>query len=241
MSKEKVIRKISLSSLGLKGLVIEGTQEIIKDNKVYPNNTFKDGLKNPIHLDLENHIQELRYHVLDVCGLITESTNKNDRMALMSNTDIVSFEFGFGEEQFFKIKATNRVFDDKFQTITTPKVESTDNYEFFDTVMNIIKSILEEVDQYTKGLKKISDEELVINYIRRGKGGGITMDELNEMTTEEKMEYCTTFIEKQGGFVLINDDVEVEEVEEEPEVKEQLTFEEISEVKPLKEKVALPR
>lgn len=241
MSKERVIRKITLNVGGLKGLVLEGTQEIIKDNKVYPNNTFKDGLKNPIHPELEKNIAELRYNVLDICGLITEGTNKNDRMVTMSNTEILSFEFGFGEDPFFKIKAQSRVFDDKFQTISTPKVEPIDEYEFFDTVMNIIKAILEEVDQYAKGLKKISDLDLVKGYIRHGKGGNMDMTALEEMSLEEQMEYCTAFIEKQGGFVLINDNVEVEEMEEETSPNDELKFEDITAISPEKEKIALSK
>jgi len=168
MSKERTIKKITLNVSGLKGLILEGTYEVYKENKLVIN-SFKDTIRTPIHFDLEDKIKELRFFALEICGLITDSTPKMEKATLLEQADIVSIEFERGVDGFFKIKSNSRVFDTKSQNLLTPKVDVTDNYEFYDTVMNIIGVILEEVDQYAKGLKKVTDEEIMMSYVRHGK------------------------------------------------------------------------
>lgn len=213
MSKQRTIRKITLSVSGLKGLKIEGTYEIFKDNKLVTNG-FCDTLKSPIHFDLEDQIKQLRLFVLEVCGLITDSTTKNEKIMLLEQCDILSLEFERGISGFFKLKASSRVFDTKSQNLTTPKVDATDNYEFYETVMNIIDVILEEVDQYSKGLKKVTDEEIMMSYVRHGKDKNVDISMLNDMSAEERADYCQSVLEKLGCLVIRPDDVEDADVQE---------------------------
>lgn len=200
MKKEKVIRKVAVTVGGLKGLVLSGTQEIIKENKISID-TFVNGIKKPIHNELEAKIEELRFHVLEICGLITESTTKNERIALIAGCDILAFDFELGEEGYFKIKASTRVFFDKVITLTTPKVDADDRYEFFDTVMKIIESILEEIKHFIDETKVISESELSINYIRHGKGVNVDMEAYNEMNEDEKAEFHQEALGKLGYLV----------------------------------------
>ena len=179
--KERVIRKITVQAGGLKGLILEGEVESVKENKVVTNG-FKDTVRHPINRDLEEKINELRFFGLNICGLITDSTPKNEKLTLIEGCDVISLEFERGVAGYFKIKVTSRVFDTKTITLTTPKTDSSDDYEWFDEVMKIIDSLLEEVDQYSKGLKKITDEDLMISFIRHGKNKEMTMDKLNEMS-----------------------------------------------------------
>lgn len=214
MSKERVIRKITVQSGGLKGLILEGTKESVKENKVVTN-TFKDGIKHPVNADLEDKIKEFRFFALDICGLITDDTKKGEKITLLEGCDVSSIEFEKGPTGYFKIKVSSRIFDTKTITLTTPKTDSSDGYEYFDTVMNVVDSLLVEVEQYEKGLKKISDEDLMISYIRHGKDKSMDMDKLNEMTAEEKADYCQSILEKLGCLVIRPDEVyEEEEVEE---------------------------
>lgn len=214
MSKERTIRKISLNVSGLKGLVLEGTYEVFKENKLVTNG-FKDTLKTPIHFDLEDKIKELRFFALEICGLINDSTSKHEKQTLLEQADIVSLEFEKGIDGFFKLKANSRVFDAKSQNLTTPKVDINDNYEFYDTVMNIIEAILEEVDQYAKGLKKVTDEEIMMSYVRHGKDKNVDVTALNEMSAEDRADYCQSVLEKLGCLVIRPDEVSDEDVEEE--------------------------
>ncbi len=206
MSKERVIKKITVQAGGLKGLILEGTVESVKENKLVTN-TFKDGVKHPVNRDLEGKINELRFFALNICGLITESTPKNDKLMLIEGCDVLSLEFEKGVTGYFKIKVASRVFDTKTITLSTPKTDSSDAYEWFDEVMSIIDALLVEVDQYTKGLKKISDEDLMISYLRHGKDKSMDMDKLNEMSAEEKADYCQSILEKLGCLVIRPDEV----------------------------------
>lgn len=215
MNKNRVIRKITVQSGGLKGLILEGTKESAKENKVVTN-TFRDGVKHPVNADLEDKIKEFRLHALEICGLITNDTKKSDKIALLEGCEVLSLEFETGPIGFFKIKVSSRVFDTKTITLTTPKTDSSDGYQWFDDVMNFIDELLLEVEQYEKGLKKISDEDLMISYIRHGKDKNMDMDKLNEMTAEEKADYCQGILEKLGCLVIRPDEVyeegEMEEV-----------------------------
>jgi hypothetical protein len=227
MSKERLIKKIAVNANGLKGLTLSGIYETMKDNKVVENE-FLDGVKTPINTDLEGRIEDLRTHVLGICGLLHEKTSKQERIDLMAGCDIVSFEFRKGKLGWLKIKATSRVFDTKFQTLTTPKISLEDGYEHFEPMMETLDEILEEVDQYVKGLKKLSDKDLAVSWIRH-KGGDVTMDMLNAMTDEELKDFCVNHIEKKlGGFTILNEDVveEGEESTEETESTEEVIEEE---------------
>lgn len=218
MSKEKQIQKITLQSSGLKGLHIEGVYESVKENKIVIN-SYIDKVRHPIHLDLEDKVKDLRFHLLEICGLITDNSSKAEKVSLIGGCDIVSLEYR-EEEGYFLIKGTSRVFDTKTIKLSTPKTDSSDGYEHFDTVVNIIKEIFSETEQYAKGLKKISDEELALSYIRHGKGGDVDEDAFSKMTNEEKADYCQKVLEKLGCLVIRNEDLDIDDIDMTEEVEE---------------------
>lgn len=207
--KEKQIRKVALSSEGLKGLVIEGTVETVKENRVAING-FRDTVKHPIHLDLEEKIKDLRFHFLNITGLITDSTSKNEKSSLISGCNILSFEVG---EDYFIIKAESRVFDTKYVKFSTPRVDSSDGYEFFEIVNQLLADILIEVHAYMKGLKKITDEEITVRYIQQGRDSNIDLDAFKEMSNEDKRDYMTSVLEKLGCIVITNEDMDISTVD----------------------------
>ena len=218
---KRTIKKITVQTGGLKGLILEGREDVAKDNKITEDG-FKLTKRHPINADLEDKLKEFRFFALDICGLITDETRKAEKVTLLEGCDVLSIEFEGGVTGYFKIKVASRVFDTKTITLTTPKTDSSDGYEYFGTVMNVIESLLEEVEQYEKGLKKISDEDLMISYIRHGKDKSMDMDKLNEMSAEEKADYCQGILEKLGCLVIRPDEVyeegETEEVSLETKV-----------------------
>lgn len=221
--KERLISKISVNAAGLKGLILEGSQESLKNNKLVING-YKDTVRHPIHSALESAIEDLRFHVLDICGLYNDNLGlrKDEKHTLREGCEILSVEFQRGMDGWFKIQASSRVFDTKFQKITTPKINSEDGYEHFDTVMKVIDLIVEEIGHYVNKTKVISDEELAIAYIRHGKGGNIDMEALNEMSVEEKTKYIEEISHKLG-FITNVTPMEEEEFEEE-EIDEEAKF-----------------
>lgn len=206
--KEKQIRKVTLSSEGLKGLIIEGTLETVKENRIAING-FKDTVKHPIHLDLEEKIRDLRLHALSIAGLITDSTPKSEKSSLIGGCNVLSFEMS---EDYFVIKVESRVFDTKYIKFSTPKVDSSDGYEYFDIVSQLLRDILIEVHAYMKGLKKITDEEITVRYIQQGKSN-IDLDAFKEMSNEDKRDYMTAVLEKLGCIVITNEDMDVSTID----------------------------
>lgn len=206
--KEKQIRKVTLSSEGLKGLIIEGTLETVKENRIAING-FKDTVKHPIHLDLEEKIRDLRLHALSIAGLITDSTPKSEKSSLIGGCNVLSFEMS---EDYFVIKVESRVFDTKYIKFSTPKVDSSDGYEYFEIVNQLLRDILIEVHAYMKGLKKITDEEITVRYIQQGKSN-IDLDAFKEMSNEDKRDYMTAVLEKLGCIVITNEDMDVSTID----------------------------
>lgn len=198
---KRTISKITVNAGGLKGLILEGREDVAKDNKITEDG-FKLTKKHPINRDLEDKLNEFRFFALHICGLITDNTKKDEKFMLIEGCDVLALEFTQGVTGCFKIKVSSRVFDTKAITLTTPKVDSSDAYEWFDEVMKMIDALLLEVDQYEKGLKKISDEDLMISFIRHGKNKGMTMDKLNEMTPEEKVDWLIAEGAKYGCLVM---------------------------------------
>lgn len=219
--KKRQIRKIGINVGGLKGLSLSGTIESVEKNKPIIN-SFLDGIKHPIHRALEDKIADLRAHVLEICGLVISETPKSRVFELREGCEILAIEFELGEDAFFKIKASSRVFD-KFQTITTPKIDTHDGYEWFDDVMDILKDILTEVDHYVNKTKIISNEELMISYIKHGKGVGVNMDEYEAMDRDAKAEFLQKKLTELGFLANVMDTEEMneEEVEETTEEVEE--------------------
>ena len=200
MSKEKLIKKIAVNVGGLKGLTLSGTVESVKENKIAINE-YCDKIKHPIHVALEAGIGDLRFAVLEICGLLQETTNKNVRASLLNDCKILAIEFQLGYTPWFKIKASSRVFDEKFHIICTPKVDEEDGYEHFNTVINIIKVILEEVNHYVNKTKVISDEELMESFVKHGKGKSLDREAMESMSAEEKSEWLHSELGKMGFIV----------------------------------------
>jgi hypothetical protein len=84
-------------------------------------------------------------------------------------------------------------------------------------------------DQYSKGLKKISDEDLMISFIRHGKNKEMTMDKLNEMSAEDRVNWLVAECEKYGCLVMQPDEIyetkDAEEVSLETKAEEPLMLE----------------
>jgi hypothetical protein len=129
-------------------------------------------------------------------------------------------------DDYFVLKVESRVFDTKFIKFSTPKVDSSDGYEFFSEVNQLLGEILVEVHAYTKGLKKITNEEITVRYIQQGKDSNIDMEAFKEMSNEDKRDYMTSVLEKLGCIVITNEDMDISSIDVTEEI---LMLEEIAE------------
>ena len=98
-----------------------------------------------------------------------------------------------------------------------------DNYEYYDTVMNIIEAILVEVDQYAKGLKKVTDEEIMLTYVRLKKDKDMDLEKVMLLDSDARAAYIETVSKKLGFIANV---MEVEEID-----SEELDEEEVGETK----------
>jgi hypothetical protein len=110
------------------------------------------------------------------------------------------------------LKVESRVFDTKYIKFSTPRVDSSDGYEYFEIVNQLLRDILIEVHAYMKGLKKITDEEITVRYIQQGKSN-IDLDAFKEMSNEDKRDYMTAVLEKLGCIVITNEDMDVSTID----------------------------
>lgn len=218
------IKKISIKNHGLKGLTVEYLKwETTKDGR-RSLNTITEKKQNPVHLGLENLVKELRIDLLKICRVVGGSTDEHDQKWLITETELTGIEFN---EEFFCLSGTVMAFEDKYIKLKTPKVDSSDNYEDFERVQSIIKNIVEETKEYLTGNKLINNEELTIRWIQSGKSG-VDMGTFENLSPEEKKQFCTDFLEKEyGSFVTHMDELEI-------------TEEEIAKIEPVQTEFLLP-
>lgn len=199
------IKSIKLVNSGFKGFdaVILKEEEREGHKKI---NKKTERPRHPIHLGLEIPFKDLRYHLLQICQVINEDMRKDEVDALISECEVESVVI---EPEHFVIKGIKHCFSEKMFPLTTPKVDSSDDYEHYDTVMKIIERIVEEAEHYLSGDVKVSDEEAAMRWIGAGKEKGVDMDAFNLMSPEEQKEFCSGILEKMyGATVLMPEDVE---------------------------------
>jgi hypothetical protein len=213
------IKKIKLLSGGFKGAVVTYLKPEVKNGKNFTNKVSEER-KYPIHMDMQNPFLDLRYHLLEICGLIRNDMEKMDIDYVIAESDVVSISI---EADGFVISGTRIALANKEIKIQTPSVESGDGYHHFDTVMKIIEKIIEETHQYLNGAKKVSDEEVAIRYITSGKEKSEEASRYASMSMEEKKAFHTKVLENLFGSVVYhNDDMEEVTEEEEKEIMAQI-------------------
>lgn len=63
--------------------------------------------------------------------------------------------------------------------------------------------------EYLQGTQVITDDEIVLRWIQAGKSG-VNQSDFDNLSAEEKKEFCKEFLEKEyGAMVMINDEVEL--------------------------------
>jgi hypothetical protein len=199
-----IIKTVKLKNSGFSGAEIHYVIEEIKGTRK-SNTLIKKFPKDPIHKDLENLFKDLRENLLDICEIVTPSMDQQDRMFIIHDAEVTGIEF---DSEGFILHGEKSVFGNKKIKLNTPKVEEIDNYEHFEAVMDVIKLIVTETKLYMDGEKKVSDEELVERWVSSGKDKTMNMDTFNNLSDEEKRDFCTNFLEKEyGAMVLHRDDV----------------------------------
>jgi ribosomal protein L14E/L6E/L27E len=240
-----IIKAVKLKNNGFNGLAVDYLTEVIKANRKTMKLT-KDFPKDPIHKDLENLFKDLREHLLDICE-ITQKMDEKEKMFIIHESEVTGVEF---DTEGFVIHGHKQIFGNKKYALNTPKVEEIDAYYKFEDVMDIMRSIATETKLYLDGEKKVSDEELVERWVAAGKDKSMDMETFKGLTAEEQAKFCSDFLQKQfGAVVLMNEEMDlsgmetsgmIEELQSEFTVSEEETIIPVAPKKTKKEKVVEP-
>lgn len=199
------IKSVKLVNGGFKGFDVVMLKEEEKEGRSKINKVTERP-RHPIHLGLEIPFKDLRFHLLQICGLINDDMDKADIDATLEECDVTSVDI---EDTYFKIRGVKSVFSEKSYPLPTPKVSAEDDYKHYDTVMKIIEKIVEETEHYLNGSAKVTDEEIAMRWIGAGREKGLDTDAMEVMTEEEKKAKYIEIIEKvYGGTVLLPEDME---------------------------------
>lgn len=210
------IKQIKLSDSGFKGLQVTINQPYVK-NKINHIKEVIEKPKDPIHGDLRNLINDLRVHLLDICGHVHDKMQEMEIKYAVNETEVTVIKI---EKNGFLIGGEKKTdFNNKYIYCETPKMDAEDNYHGFAEVMEIIGKIVEETQLYMNGSKVISSEEVIETWVNAGKDKKVTAEMFANMTEEEKKEFYRDKCEELGMFVT-DPSTDLEEVTEENEPEE---------------------
>jgi hypothetical protein len=203
------IKKIKLIDGGFKGVLVTYLRPEVKKNKTFINEVTEKR-KYPVHLDLDRPFKDLRFNLLDIAGIIRGDMDKGDVDFTMAECDVDTIKI---EGSTFVLGGTKTVIGNKSIRIETPKIDQHDDYQYYDTVMNMIKTIIEETKQYMEGTKNVDDNEVAVRWITSGKDKSEEASRYNEMSATDKLIYHTKILEGLGSFVIHQNEI-IEDNEE---------------------------
>ena len=243
------IKKIALSDSGFKGITVAYLREEQKNGRPFINEVIEKR-KHPIHLSLETMFKDLRFHLLDITGMLRGDEDKMTKDYTIMESEVVAIEF---DASGFTIIGEKKVFMDKYIKLKTCRVEEEDNYEHFDTVQKLIESIVEETKEYMAGTKKVDDIEVAVRFIQAGKHKTLTEDSLKGFSPQELKDFAVKLLESNFGAVVMMDEdmnvsaidvtdinAEIEAKNNKVEVVEDVDHVEVEEVEVGEEEVVIP-
>ena len=213
------IHKISLKGNGFNGMHAHYFIEEVKNNRTVMTPVIKKP-KDPIHKDLENLFKELRVNLLELCEMIDDRTEEGELKFKLLETNVTDIEF---DSDGFIIHGYKETLGDKKLPLNPPKIEEIDGYDKFQDVMDIMRSIALETKQYLEGSKKVSDMEIAERWVAAGKDKSMTMETFKGLTAEEQLEFCTNFIEKQYGGIVMTPDNDLKDMDNTAAIEEMET------------------
>lgn len=233
------IKKITLVASGFKGATVTYLREEQKNGRPFINEIVEKR-KHPIHLSLETMFKDLRFHLLEITGMLRGDEEKNEKDYIILESEVTGIEF---DSASFTLIGEKRVFADKTIKLKTCKVEEEDGYEHFETVLKLIESIVEETKEYLAGTKKVDDVEVAMRFVQAGKHKTITEETLKGWSPEQLKQFATDLLENSfGSVVLHNDDMDVDQEKLNADVEAQLDkqAEEVTEIKIEGEEIVIP-
>lgn len=202
------IKKVKYLDRGFRGIEVEAFDNDKVGSRYY-NNKDKKEYKHPIHLALEIKTKDLKVFLLEMCGVLHGTEDKDEKDFIIAETEITSIEI---TKDGFVLAGERVVFGSKYVAYKTPKMSPDDNYHHFETVVKVIQEVMDEVIIHVNGTNKATDEEVLIRWVEKEKDAGIDIDTIKGMSPEEQKETLTRILEKMGACVMFSDEL-VEDVD----------------------------
>lgn len=202
------IKKIVLKDGGLKGCDVTYAVEETKDGRT----TTADYIakkKHTVHLGMDRLFKDMRIHLLELAEVVNEDTAKPLIDVFIKETEVIGIEFGGGEFKVWGHKETLRQgTGEKYLTLKPPAVDEYDEYPHIESVVALVKSIVEETKVYLSGDAKVTDDEVVIRWIESGKTKGFDREAFESLPEEDRKQMASDILEKMGGVVIMPDEIE---------------------------------
>jgi hypothetical protein len=163
----------------------------------------------PVHLGLIKKFKELSVHLLNICDICQDPKLEMAKDYAIVDTEVT--EITMNPDHF--ILKGHRKMGDKILPLKTYKVAA-DDYLHFAGVQEIFKGIREETEAYCAGNRQITIDELGERYINKliakGKKDVEELAEFQEMSDEDKKEYCRKYLMANGAIdIVMQDEVDV--------------------------------
>lgn len=231
------IKKITTINGGFGGCTVVYLREEEKNGHPFINEVTEKR-KHPIHLSLETMFKDLRYHLLEITGLLQGDEDKMEKDYAIQECEVTGIEF---DASSFTIIGQKKRFADKYIKLKTCKVDDGDMYLHFETVQALIQSIVEETKEYLAGTKKVDDVEVLKRWVAAGRSKELTEETLASYNSDQLKEFAVRLIEnKFGGMVLIQDDAKISEEEIQEVTQEIQDAQQIDEIEITEEETIIP-
>ena len=234
-----MIHQIKPQGGGFKGLYVEHTHVDEKTGKVSDLN--KQTFKRPIQMALQNKFNDLREYLLQLCELLDGSEEDAQVKYSVYDTKVTAVKIDGDGFVLIGEKATRGV---KRIKLDSDVVTEEDEYPNFEKVKEIIEQIVEETTLYMQNRIVLDNDELVTRYVQAGQDKGMSAENYNALSTEDKREYHRKMLEEVfGDFVMQNENLDVSEVSEEKIKEVEEEFEAKSEeivIDPNAEEIVIP-
>jgi hypothetical protein len=198
-------KKISLSQSGFKGAEVH----FLEPNDRGVMELTKKGLKNPIHFALEKAFKDLRFHILNVYGILKEEMTDEEKAYMIMRAMVDSVEL---DGESIVLIGSHEIFEGKENNLKTFKIQELDGYEYYEDLKVLVDSICEEAALYMSGSKKVDEKELIMRWAQaKHKNLEITEEKIKGLTPEQLKDMALTIIEKGlGGMVHLPEELDMD-------------------------------
>ncbi len=234
-----IIHSIKPEGFGFKGISVNYTETDPKTGKISDVN--KRTYKRPIQMGLQNKINDLRQNLLELCELLDGSEEDAIVKYAVYDTKVTAVKI---DGDGFILVGEKTVFGNKKIKLETCIVTEEDEYINFEAVQKIIAEIVEETTLYMQNKVVLDNDELVTRYVQAGQDKGMSAENYNGLSLEDKREYHRKMLEEVfGDFVMQNENLDTSEISQEQLDKVEEEFEAKSEeivIDPTAEEIVIP-